>query len=507
MKFLSDFWESRALPVFIVAVGAILRAGHFGSSFCIDDYLALRDSTYSLPVSQERFRPLFFSLLHYWRGLGPAPETEWWLQLFPFLCAILTLIAMWFVAKRFGGRTAAVGLTLLLATAPLHIDITAEVRIYAMLSLLGLLQILCYLKIRESGKPWLLVLNSLIGAAAMYTQPMYSLYLAGLFLLSLLDRHQISFWKYVASLAGTALLYLPNLYFIFQYSEYVQADPTKFTTHPASAFFKLIALYSTGYNFFRVHDLGLGAKFGLREALDNWPLVLLALVTFGGIAVGAFRQLRRPEERLARRMILTQLIVPFVLAYLGVLVFHRNLTHAQFHIAALPFVLLVFYKGFQGLADRKFLHSAAIGLYALIVGIAIVHYYFEPQHYGRRVNWFPAAQFIRDHVGSDQPLMILDTPYAVNSSYPYLVYYAGSTFASWLPVQSPRDTLKLPEYTDYLRQRAAPYDTVYYLWEPMAKDILDPHNFVIRGMREFAIEEHREIYGPRLEIYRWILRE
>jgi hypothetical protein len=69
----------------------------------------------------------------------------------------------------------------------------------------------------------------------------------------------------------------------------------------------------------------------------------------------------------------------------------------------------------------------------------------------------------------------------------------------------PMDTISQEDYTDYLRQRLASYDTVYYLWEASTKNLCDPRNVVVKSLRSLGAAEIETVIAPRLSIYRWSL--
>ena len=505
MRRLETLWQSRALPIAITLIGAGLRLRYVGSSFCMDDWWSLRASSHLLTSSVHAYRPLFYALLYGWRSLGP--DTEWWIQLLPVLFSIMAIPLAWVLGRYFGGRTVAAALSLLLATSPFDLDIAPELLMYSLLSVWGLVQILCYLRFRETRQTRFLAVGTLVGALAMYTQPVYGLYLVGLLVLSFLDRQHLPFRRYFVSLVGVAVLYAPYVSLVFRYAEGAQKVAHSFTTHASSALFKLIAAYSTGFTFFEVHDLGLGAKFGVREVLDNAPLVLLASVTFLLILLGAIRQLRRPEERLARDAVLSLVVLPFALAYLGVLLFHRDFTHAHYHICSLPFVLLLFVKGFQGLDFRRFWRVGAVVLYAAVIGLSLFHYGFDSQHFGRRSDWRQAARFIEQNVTPEKPLLIFASTPAKPIDYPYLNYYARHTQSSWRTIIAPRSFRGTEEFAAYLQEHLTGYAEVYYLWESTGKNLLDPGNVVLKSLRFVGTDESVEVINPRLAIFRWTLRK
>lgn len=504
MRRLTALWNSQALPAFIFLIGAMLRLRYVGSSFCIDDNMVLRDSLHFIPQSVERFRPVFSMLFHVWRSIGP--DTDLWIQLLLFAFSFAAVPLAWRVGLRLGGRNTAAALSLLLAVSPIHLDITSELRMYGLLSVLGLLQLLCYLRYRDEKKNGLLWANTLIGAIAMYTQPMYVLFLAGLFLLSLTDRQSIPFGRYFASLAAIAVCFIPNSIFMLKYASHVQGSSHAFTTHAVSAPFKLIAAYTTSFTYFHVFDLGLGAKFGLREVIANWPLFLVAAAAFLLILFGMIRQLRKPEERLVRNMLFMLVILPFAVTYAGVLIMNRDFTHAQYQITGLPVILLAIYKGFQGLRTRNVLQVAAVALYSLVIAIALYHFLIDTQNYGRRSDWKKAARYVEQHASPREPLLLFESKEGRRMEYYYMNRYAFDTMDSWRKIAHPIDFESTEAYTAYLQERLKSYDTVYYLWESVGKNLLDPRNSVVKGLRALSVDEKKEIINPRLVIYRWTLR-
>jgi hypothetical protein len=231
----------------------------------------------------------------------------------------------------------------------------------------------------------------------------------------------------------------------------------------------------------------------------------LAVTAFGLIAVGAVRQLRQTSERLTRYAVIALVILPFAIAYGGVLIVHRDFTHAQYHITSLPLVLLFTIKGIQGLGRTRVLQASAVVLYSLVIGISLFHYYFDTQHYGRRVDWHLATRQIERLTSPSEPLLLLAKGEVEKGDYPYLDRYAYHTRPAWLGIALPMDTISQEDYTDYLRQRLASYHTVYYLWEATTKDICDPRNVVIKSFRSLGAAESEDVIAPRLSIYRWSL--
>jgi len=112
--------------------------------------------------------PLYYVFLKAWFALvGVSPVRA---RLLSVLLGVLAVRLMWSVAHRLSPRPVAVVATVLLATSPLHIYYSQEVRMYALLTLLALAGVNALLEACQTGRrrqwAWLVVLAT----ATMLTQ-------------------------------------------------------------------------------------------------------------------------------------------------------------------------------------------------------------------------------------------------------------------------------------------------------------------------------------------------
>ncbi len=122
--------------------------------------------------------PGYYVLLHGWRAL--TGESEFALRGFSALCGVLTVAVTASVARRAGGRWAALGAALFVAVHPLAVYYGQEARMYALLGLVSVLTLWAASRsISTSPARWIIRLTLCI-ALGLYTQYTYILALASL---------------------------------------------------------------------------------------------------------------------------------------------------------------------------------------------------------------------------------------------------------------------------------------------------------------------------------------
>ncbi|MBC7225157.1 MAG: glycosyltransferase family 39 protein, partial [Anaerolineae bacterium] len=127
--------------------------------------------------------PLYYALLHGWTALlGTGPVA---LRTFSAFAGLAAVPLAWALGQRFGGRQAGWAAALLAAASPFLVFYSQEVRMYALVTVLGMGSALCHwelLRRLEGNRPasrWLWTGYVLLTTAALYTQ-----YYAALLLLA-----------------------------------------------------------------------------------------------------------------------------------------------------------------------------------------------------------------------------------------------------------------------------------------------------------------------------------
>lgn len=484
-------------PVLLIFLALLLRLPNLGYSFYGDEgFSLLRDSNYLLTPTDDRFRPVFFTLLFLWRTIGFDGEVG--LRLLPLILGILSVPVAWSVGLRLGGRGFALGLGLLLATSPIHIEFSQELRMYSLVVFLSLAQLTCYLRYRESGGFWALLLGGLVGLVGMYTHLFYALYLMGFALLALLDRRAIRYKPFLASLLIVGLLYLPNLGNILYFAEVRRAG---YAVHVASVLPKLAAALSVGFNLFDIPELARGRGIGWQIVWQNWHYVLPCALVFGLLVAGVVRRITVSGQQFALTSTIALLLLPILLAFALGAATQKNFVSAKYLIFLLPQILLLFAWGFQGLELRPL--QLAVGvLYGLLIGLALLHFYADPVHYGRRANWRGVARYLEGRLSPEAPLVLV-----AGSSYGLLNYYGFETRPFWVYVDAPGDSAQAANYVRSLREKLVRAREVHYLREDEVQNAHDPRDIVLKALRTTGTDEECIQYNRRLKLYRWKLAE
>ncbi|MBU1708012.1 glycosyltransferase family 39 protein [bacterium] len=487
----NENYPSWLLPVLLTFLALLLRLPGLGYSFYGDEgFSLLRDSDHFITQTEDRFRPVFFSLLFLWRTIGFDGEIG--LRLLPLIFGVLSVPLAWICGNKLGGRNVALGLSLLLVTSPFHIEFSQELRMYSLVVFISFAQLACYLYYRESRRFLPLVLGTIVALVGMYTHLFYVLYLLGFGLLAILDKRTLPYKTYLASLVVVALLYLPNIGNVLYFQTVRQSG---YAVHLASALPKLAAALSIGFNLFNLPDLGLGRGVGLQVVYQNWHYVLLCLIVFGLLVLGAVRFMFSAEGRFALILKTSLLAFPTVLALAASFATHKNFASAKYIVFLLPPLLLFFVWGFSGLRKKPLQIGVGV-LYGVLVAIALLHYYTAPETYGRRLNWSGAAEYLDNRLKTEAPLVLID-----GFSYRVLQYYATPTRPYWKFVKPPEGSVD--DYTLYLRDKLSRASEIYYLREDDVQNQMDPNDIVLKTLRTLGTDETCIPYNRRLMLYHW----
>ncbi|HEY3295169.1 MAG TPA: glycosyltransferase family 39 protein [bacterium] len=480
--------ESR-LVLMLTAIALLLRLPQLGASFYGDEYFSvLRDSTYLLTPTEDRFRPLFFSLLYLWRSIGFSGEVG--LRLLPLLFGVAQIPVAFFIGRRLGGEKLARAFAVLMAASPMLIEFSQELRMYSMVALLALLQTLCYLRLleRPALARWLMFV--LIGLSGVYTHLHYWIFLAGFALLFLMDRRAYPLWKGWGSLAATAVLYLPNIPNIQRFAQVRGGD---YVVHLPSALPKLIAGFTLGFNYIEFGSEAAGRPVGFGDALRNLPVMLVAAVPALLIAWSLLRlHFKKPFPR---TLIIGHALftVPILLAFAACVVTKQYWLQPKYVIFSAPFALLLIAEGYLALTSTMLRRTTAVLGVAVCV-VALAHFW-NPRHYGRREDWRGAAQTLMERVGPEAPLLLLPGNYAL------LNYYSPEAAHRGEIVDVARVTQRPESLAEMYHGKQ-----IYYLWNDIRRIESDPDDLVLRSLiQQFGAPRDVTQFNPRMKLYHWTL--
>ncbi|MBU1707365.1 glycosyltransferase family 39 protein [bacterium] len=481
----------------IIFLALLLRLPGLDYSFYGDEQFSLlRDSDYFITHTDDCHRPVFFSLLFLWRTIGFDGEVG--LRLLPLLFGLATVLLAWTAGLHLGGRKFALGFSLLLAASPLHIEFSQELRPYSLIALLSMAQFVCYLRYRDRARLLDLVLGIIVGLLGMYAHMFYVFCLMGFALLAFLDRRTVRFIPFFISLIVIALFYLPNIGNVLWFYD---VHNFKYVVHLPSTLPKLVASLSVGFNLFNLPELSQGRGITWRIVFQNWYYILPAFIAFGALMIGAIRWAFLAGHRFAMLVMLCLLVLPIALASILAVATYKNVLNTKYQIFLLPFILLVFAWGFQGLQRRSLQISVGV-LYTFLIGMSLLHFYTDPVNYGRRSNWREASAFLIERIDSSTPVLLLE-------GYQYLPlhYYAYEIRPYWKYIVAPGDSIGVEDYTRYLRQRLSHAQDVFYVREDDSQNSQDPKDVALKSLRIIGKDEIHIPYNRRFQLFGWTLKK
>jgi MFS family permease len=221
-------WARVGLIIFIlVVVSLVIRTRSVGQQYWMDEAITVGISSHHLSaipgiMRQDGSPPLFYLLLHFWMlmvGNGMA-ATHWLSEIF----AVLTIPLGYWGGLRIAGKRAGLMTAALMATSAFLDYYSQETRMYALMSLLGMLGTIGFVRGFVFRERRYVILFSLSEAAMLYTHN-WALFFGAGSVLSLAVLYRISgdeirqnlIRDAVYAYIGAAILFLPWLpNFIFQ---------------------------------------------------------------------------------------------------------------------------------------------------------------------------------------------------------------------------------------------------------------------------------------------------
>ncbi|MBI5060339.1 glycosyltransferase family 39 protein [candidate division KSB1 bacterium] len=454
----------------------------------------LRDSATLLTDSEDRFRPVFFSLLYLWRQLGFSGEVG--LRLLPLLFGLLQLPVAFVVGRKLLNEQLGLLFAALIATSPILIEFSQELRMYSLVALLGLVQLWCFLVLRERWSRSRGIVFVVVALLGVYTHLHYWLLLAGFALSFWRERRQLPLLKSWGTLAATFALYLPNLSNVLRFTHERGGE---YAMHFASALPKLLAAFVVGYNYFALPEQGVGRAIDSTIVLQNSALILLAALPVLWLGWRLLRMQRSAADRVHLQVIHDGFTIPVLLALLAAAITGKNWLQPKYLIFSAPPLLLAL--AFAGLwLTRRWQQLVMAGFGVVILGLAIAHFYDSP-HFGRREDWRGAAAILERDLGPETRLVM--TP----GTWWMLDYYGPGTQAYRTnELRPPRTPLNEVEFVLALRRELGGVSYAYYLRIDTIQNDVDPYDHLPESLDMLGPRVETWQLNPRVKLIKWQLR-
>lgn len=468
-----------------------LRLPGLSYSFYGDEWFSvIRDSESLLTDTEDRFRPLFFSLLYLWQQIGFSGELG--LRLLPLLFGLLQVPLAYSIGSQLRSRDYGLLFAALIVVSPIMIEFSQELRMYSMVACLALLQVwlLLYLQRVSSWSGWLSFI--LVAVAGIYTHIFYWIFLMGISLSLLRSRPAIALWKSVGAMVIVVLLYLPNVYNLFAFTERRGAD---YAVHLPSALPKLFAAFTVGFNYFVLPDLGATRAVGWGIVQKNL-LIALPVLVVGLLLVWGFLLAHKKQNRAASLWFGHELFtIPVLIAAAASFMTGKYFLQPKYLIFSAPFLLLLLIESTRALRAMSIRWSIA-GLSALIVAVAFVHF-THPERYGRKENWRDVAHYLESEIRGNDIILTF-------RRLPQIKYYSEEAGRKMLVVEAPEQANSLtPLEKEKLSTIARDHDEIYFINWDTNQNAYDPHDHLPAALDRLIGEHAVRIFNPRMQIFVW----
>lgn len=489
---MKDSHAERTVPAYVIfvitAAALCVRVPFLDYSFYGDEgFSILRDSAKLITDTEDRFRPLFFTLLYIWRQIGF--EGELGLRLLPLIFGVLQIPLAYLVGRKLRDEQLGLLLAVLVAASPMLIEFSQELRMYSLVAAIALAQAYVLLLMLDKFTWWRWTTFVLIAVAGVYTHLLYWLFLMGVALTFLRMRNQVSIFKSWGALAATVLLYLPNVPNLMKFQE---SRGGEYHMHFVSAIPKLLAAFTVGFNYFDLGEQGAGRAVGTGDLISNLPLAVLALAAASVIIWKLVWLHGRTEERRLLWFGHELFTVPILLATIASAITGKYFLQPKYLIFSLPFALLFLALAFDDIRNAHGRKTVAV-LGAVIAVIALLHYW-KPEIHGRKEDWRTAAEVLSTSVSDSTALVLLPGHYRL------LSYYAPGIEKHWeqLDVQS-----NSAATSERLAELARSRREIYYLRHDVVQNLRDPDDELVSELNKSGKTLSVTQLNPRFKIYRW----
>ncbi|MBK6911124.1 MAG: glycosyltransferase family 39 protein [bacterium] len=480
------------MPLWLIGaltLGALLvRLPLLNYSFYGDEgFSLLRDSSQLITDTEDRFRPLFFTLLYLWRQLGFAGE--WGLRLLPLLFGVAQIPLAFLVGRKLRDERFGWILAVMCAASPMLIEFSQELRMYSMVTAIALAQAWVTLLLFERCSRLRMLAFVLIAAAGVYTHLLYWFFLAGIAITFVRERERFSWVRGWALLAATVALYLPNVPNLLKFMA-IRGD--EYPMHFASAVPKLLAAFTVGFSYFDLGEQGAGRAIGASTLMDNLPFVILAVAAGSGVVWKLIWLHGQREQRQLLWYGHEWFTLPVLVATLASAATGKYFLQPKYLIFALPFGLTLLALGYDEMRNVT-ARKLTVALSAIICAVAIAHYW-QPSHHGRKEDWRTAAEVLDTSIGERNALVLLPGHYRL------LAYYAPGIERRWEQIDLQKDVAQAERRLDEL---AATKRDIYYLRHDVVQNLRDPEDRLIALLNRTGKPLSITQLNPRFKLYRW----
>lgn len=387
----------------VTAVAAFLRIYHLGAeSLWIDEGYSLRDAADI--GSLGAVRPLYFTFLNIWSRFG---HSEFWLRLPSAIFGIAAVPVLYLVGRRIYSHRVGLMAALLMAISPLQIDHSQEIRMYSLITLIVVSEVLFFVDYVQTGRIRnLLFCLACVGIGFLvFPLSVFMLLAFNLFFLIRIRRREAAWWYAGQALVGVAAIPLMPK-FLLETREYGEAWAWRMNKPGVLDMLRI----SRDFNLWRIPEQQSQAVL----AGDIYGVLILLLIAYGVI----YAYMRGASWQTS--LCLLWLIVPLG-ALLVVSHVLAKMWLVRYVIYASPAYYILIALGLAAVRSRPF-HGIMLAVVMLLPLARLGTYYAKPH----RPEWRPAVRYVEKHLEDGDVVVV----YRYGNKYVYDYYYSGQ--APWI---------------------------------------------------------------------------
>ncbi|OHA80896.1 MAG: hypothetical protein A2675_02285 [Candidatus Yonathbacteria bacterium RIFCSPHIGHO2_01_FULL_51_10] len=426
----------------IIGFGLFMRVWGLGAEgLRLDESQSVWQAMHSLDFIREYMLknvhlPLHNSLLHLWMLLfGPSEASVRTLALIP---GILSVPALYFLAREFIRPRWALYATAIAALSPFWVWYSREIRMYSLLTLITIFSYYAYVKILKENRVRWYVLYALVNIVGMYTHYFFFLILLVQLVYFFLtwrvrfsDRppgEQVGEKRTMLRrfvLVGAVLVagFVPWLYLLV--TNYGSGSLAPILEKP-DAFNVILQFYEFMFGF---HTDTLTASL-----VGGWPILILGSFFF--------LSKRAPSSPLIL-LLPVGILLPVAIGFIASQYLPLFLSRYFIIVTPLLFIFVAWFIGELPTRSR----IAVGGVFLAVLSVLLINQSIDPR-VPTRENYREATQYISSQVGP-RDIVVASPPYLV---YPTQYYYHGDAMLTTYPIWDKRKG-GIPAITDEILEQ------------------------------------------------------
>ena len=362
------------LPITLILIAAAViftyRLGYEG--IWIDEFFSIRDATtfqnnFLEGYQNTRLRPLYYMVLAAWMHLG---SSDAWLRIPSVVASLFSVFLIYRLGKRLSEKTTGLIAAALLATSPLFVNHTQEIRMYALSLCLGLAGSLFAADILLTPRDQKPNQKSFIGwtvfrLLAIYTVPLNLTLLIpdGILMLLRFRRDRATLISCIKWVCLLLLLWSPTVFIALS-----EVSPSSEYAQTRGQYLAKPGLSNLVYPL-KYWMVGPFVTQGSKVAHVFYKL--FTLLVAGLVGAGLIHKRKSPALPWAAAWFVIPLI-PIILCSL----FAAQLWELRYVLFVSPYLFILMAAGFTRLfKDWKPVAILFIAIYTIGMGKALVHYY------------------------------------------------------------------------------------------------------------------------------------